>query len=376
MPAKRPVALVAPLDWGLGHATRCMPVIRELLDMGWEVIIAADRSPLILLQEAFPQLESIRLEGAHIIYPKRGGVVMHFVLQTPGFLRSVYREHQALQRILKSRSIDLVISDNRYGLYSNRVPSILISHQLRIRVPGVPVAESAVSRFVRFYAARFKEVWVPDWSGPQNLSGILSSGGKLPRHIRYIGPLSRFSASGSPGYLQDPALDPEWEEFFRQGPYPLLFLVSGPEPAVSVFRKVLKEQALELNIKTLMVLGQPSGKLELRQEKQLFSIGHLPSHVLAKVLEDTELVVCRSGYSTLMDLAVYGKKALLVPTPGQSEQTYLAQRFMENGWSHSVKQNRLNLAVDLAQARACQGIKSPFNPDELKKGIKAAYSAG
>jgi len=370
MPSSRPVALVAPLDWGLGHATRCIPIIRELQRQGWEVIIAADRAPLVLLREAFPQLETIQFPGAQIVYPKRGGVVLHFVWQTPGFLRSVRQEHKALDRLLRSRKIDLVISDNRYGLYTKRVPCVLISHQLRIRVPGVPVAESMVSRFVKFYAARFRAVWVPDWPGDENLSGLLSTHRSIPANVRYIGPLSRFAPDGGPELPAGAPLDPVYDALFAQGPFPVLFLVSGPEPAVSLFRTVLREQALRLNLRALLVLGKPEAQPVLQQEQNLFSIGHLPTAVLDRVLRETELVVCRSGYSTLMDLAVYNKKALLVPTPGQSEQVYLAQRFRERNWSHAVKQSRLDLATDLPQARACEGISQPFRSDVLRQAIQ------
>jgi len=362
--------LVAPLDWGLGHATRCIPIICELQRQGWEVIIAADRAPLVLLREAFPQLETIQFPGAQIVYPKRGGVVLHFVWQTPGFLRSVRQEHKALDRLLRSRKIDLVISDNRYGLYTKRVPCVLISHQLRIRVPGVPVAESMVSRFVKFYAARFRAVWVPDWPGDENLSGLLSTHRSIPANVRYIGPLSRFAPDGGPELPAGAPLDPVYDALFAQDPFPVLFLVSGPEPAVSLFRTVLREQALRLNLRALLVLGKPEAQPVLQQEQNLFSIGHLPTAVLDRVLRETELVVCRSGYSTLMDLAVYNKKALLVPTPGQSEQVYLAQRFRERNWSHAVKQSRLDLATDLPQARACEGISQPFRSDVLRQAIQ------
>lgn len=351
-----------------------MPIIRELLRQGWEVIIAADRAPLVLLREAFPQLESIQLPGAHIVYPKRGGVVLHFVWQTPGFLRSVRQEHKALERLLRSRKIDLVISDNRYGLYTKRVPCVLISHQLRIRVPGVPVAESMVSRFVKYYAARFKAVWVPDWSGDDNLSGLLSTHRSIPANVRYIGPLSRFAPDSGPETDEDAVLDPAYQGLFDQGPFPVVFLVSGPEPAVSLFRTVLREHALRLNLRALMVLGKPETRPVLQQEQQLFSIGHLPTPVLDRVLRETEMVVCRSGYSTLMDLAVYQKKALLVPTPGQSEQVYLAQRFRERHWAYAVKQSRLDLAVDLPQARACKGIVQPFHPESLRQALREALA--
>ncbi len=372
MPESRPVALVAPLDWGLGHATRCMPVIRELISLGWEVILAADRSPLLLLREAFPQLEFIRLPGAHIVYPRRGGVVLHFVWQTPGFLRSVRQEHQDLQKILRSRRIDLVISDNRYGLYSRKVPCVLISHQLRIRVPGVPVAETFVSRFVKYFAARFRAVWVPDWSGPDNLSGLLSGHRSAPSNVRYIGPLSRFAGmSDESAKVQEEPSMAIWDQLFDHGPFPLLFLVSGPEPAVSVFRKLLREQALRLNLHALMVLGQPSAQPTVEQEQRLFSIGHLPTPALARALREAEVVICRSGYSSLMDLAVFGRKALLVPTPGQSEQVYLGERFRDRGWAHCVKQSRLDLSVDLPLTRSTSGITAPFHAQELRNAIAA-----
>lgn len=376
MAKQAPIALVAPLDWGLGHATRCIPIIRELLDMGWQVVVAADRGPGKILQEAFPQLEHVVFPGARIVYPRRGGVVFHFVWQTPGFLQSIYTEQQFIRQWVRENPVDLIISDNRYGVHHDRVPSVLMSHQLRIRVPGIPMAETVVGRFVRYHAARFDAVWVPDWSGDDNLSGSLSDAPGLHPRLRYIGPLSRFaSALPADGPLsgKDRALRESLSTF---GPFPVLMLISGPEPAVSLFRQTLREQAFAWGEKTLLVEGLPSLPQEVVQEGPVCRVSHLPMAVLAGLLRESGLVVCRSGYSTLMDLAALNKKALLVPTPGQSEQVYLARRFEEKGWAHAVKQSRLDLPVDLAEARSFSGIHSRFDRSALREAIREVSAVG
>jgi UDP:flavonoid glycosyltransferase YjiC (YdhE family) len=343
----------------MGHATRCIPVVNVLLERGWNVVLAADRAPLALLQEAFPQLEAIRLPGARMIYPRRGSALLHIAWQVPGFLHSIRREHRDLAALLRQRSFDLVVSDNRYGLWHPSLPSVLISHQLRLRAPGLPPLEAGLRRFVRYHAAHFQEIWVPDHEGPDNLSGALSDPSGLPVPVRFVGPLSRF-ADAEAAWPSEP-VSGGLADLRQAAPFDLLLMVSGPEPAASEFRRRLRDQALRCGLKALMVEGQPGRPLELAREANLWRIPHLPSPWLAPILSQQPLVVCRSGYSTLMDLAVYGARALLVPTPGQSEQEYLARRFAEKGWSHSVSQSRMDLERDLPAVRKASGIRAGFS---------------
>ena len=127
--------LVAPLDWGIGHATRCIPIIKALIAHQFEVVIAADSRPLHLLTTEFPNLEMIRFSGYDIKYPKFLPMSISMLLQSPKILLALKKEHQLLEKIIEDYAIDGVISDNRYGLYDKKVPTVFITHQLQIQSP-------------------------------------------------------------------------------------------------------------------------------------------------------------------------------------------------------------------------------------------------
>ncbi|MFQ5335453.1 MAG: glycosyltransferase, partial [Flavobacteriales bacterium] len=187
---KKKRILVSPLNWGLGHATRCIPLIRHLLKSGHEVIIASDNEALALLKQAFPHLESTSLPAYDIHYPPGGNMLRHFITRSPKILSRIHDEHRALQEIIASQRIDAVISDNRFGLWSRRVPTAFITHQLFIRSP---LLQGMIRKINQRYIHKFDHCWIPDLASGDTLSGELSRGGKCPKNVRYIGPLSRFN---------------------------------------------------------------------------------------------------------------------------------------------------------------------------------------
>src|SRR5687767_12164171 len=180
--------LVAPLDWGLGHAARCIPIIRHLLEKGCEVVIGADGRPLELLEGEFPQLEVALMPGYRITYPKSGSMVLRIAAQVPKILHGIRREHLLLGKIIQEKKIDAVISDNRYGLWNKKIPCVFITHQLMIKSP---FGEKLIHRLNKNYIRRFTECWVPDEEG--EWSGDLGSKFALPPNGKYIGILSRFA---------------------------------------------------------------------------------------------------------------------------------------------------------------------------------------
>lgn len=303
--------LVCPLNWGLGHATRCIPLLKGLLKAGHEVVIAADGHPLTLLQKEFPEQRFIHSTSYNIKYNKGKSQLTAMLRSLPIIFAAILREKIWLEKLLNEEQFDRVISDNRFGLWSSKTNSIYISHQLMIKMPkGLKWAEPIVWLGHRFFINRFDECWIPDHAGNDNLSGDLSHKYPLPKRSRFIGPLSRFSQ-----------ISPENSE----STIPIVALISGPEPQRSIFEQEVFQWLKNQDQKALLIRGLPANH-ESHSDVDLITFrNHLPSDELLTVLLQSKIIICRSGYSTLMDLEALGilNKAYICPTPGQTEQEYL-----------------------------------------------------
>jgi uncharacterized protein (TIGR00661 family) len=347
--------LIAPLDWGLGHASRCVPLIHALLANGAEVILAADRKPLELLRSEFPALEWQRFPGYGLRFPSGGHLMLSLTLQIPKLIRGIAREHRLLQEIILEKKIDAVISDNRYGLWSGLVPCIFITHQLFIRAP---FGSRLLNLLNKSIISRYSECWVPDQEGTPNYSGELSHKNSKPANTWYIGTLSRFSTS------------PEIAQGLN---YDLLFIVSGPEPQRSIFENKIRLQLKELRspLKYLIVQGLPDTPgLPDTQGLPVTSVPHLSSSEMQKAIMAADLIVSRPGYSTIMDLSRFDKKAVFVPTPGQSEQIYLGEKLKSEKTAWSISQDRFSLPQALLKSKEYSGFHAaPGNPSLLNKRI-------
>lgn len=316
--------LVAPLDWGLGHATRCIPLIWALQQKGVKVYAAGDERAQKILTEACPGVEWLPLFGYRVRYTRRGFWLPWLLMaQVPRLLGVVRREYRWLDEVLERIPLDAVISDNRYGLYSAKCRAVFMTHQLHVRVPfgrvGRWLADTLHAQFIR----RFDTCWVPDGAG-EGLAGSLSQPLQGVQAL-WLGPLSRF---GRKPVVQMPGYD-------------LVFLLSGPEPQRSLLEAACL-RSIPPGLRTLLVAGRPEEGSTIRTEAAADRVGHLGAEQLEGVLRACRYLVCRSGYSTLMDLACIGRSALLIPTPGQSEQEYLAQIWHERGWAVAMKQGQLN----------------------------------
>ncbi len=322
--------MVTPLNWGLGHATRDIPIIKLLLEKGAEVVIAGDGPALQLLITEFPQLPSYELPGWNITYPKSGSFVWHMLKQAGKILWAITAEHKAVEAIVEKEKIDVVISDNRLGAYSKKAKCIVISHQLFLESP-------IIKRFLNWNNARlikkFEEVWIADFPGENNLSGSLSHRATIPFSHRYLGVISRFEKI-------DNDIDSRLE---------ILAIISGPEPQRTLFEQELIPEMKKLNKPAVVLLGKPGLSVEPVQDGNLTIYNHLPGEQLARLFSAAQLVVSRDGYTTVMDLAVLGKKAILVPTPGQTEQEYLANYYQQKGWYVIQYQGKINLELALEQ---------------------------
>ena len=296
--------LIAPLHWGLGHATRCVPIIEQQINEGNVVIVSANSGPRHVLEVRFPELEFIDIPFMEITYPKDGDMARHFFWNGPALLHSIWREHRLLQKSIVEKAMDVVISDSRFGLWSNRVKSIFITHQVQILSPNF---QGIINLMNRWVMSKYDEVWVPDYKESPGLAGILSHPEKLPTNARYIGPLSRFREKIVPHKIV-------WKA---------LVIISGPEPQRSLFEAEMARRFIESDEPALILRGKPT-ELGNKEIGKLKIMNHLNDDELIESLSKSELVISRSGYSSIMDYNVLGIKAELHPTLGQTEQEYLA----------------------------------------------------
>ena len=317
--------LVAPLDWGLGHATRCVPRIERLLAEGYEVVIAADGYPLKFLRREFPHLDWVKFEGLKVRYADGQSQVGAMLRQLPRFLRDIWREHQRLKEIVKMYDVDMVVSDNRFGLWCRGVRSVYMTHQLMVKMPrGLEWMEWGVWRFHRWFIKHYDECWVPDIEGEGNLSGDLSHKYPLLENTKFIGVLSRFSREKV--VWEDVRV--EAEALDLQQRYDVVAVLSGPEPHRTNLEREITDNGLQIidGSSLLIVQGLPADDLRLAEHRDgVDYIPHLQTELLQWYMQEAKEIVCRSGYSSIMDLYTIGRKAHLIPTPGQTEQIYLAE---------------------------------------------------
>ncbi|MDX2135655.1 MAG: glycosyltransferase [Saprospiraceae bacterium] len=328
--------LVAPLNWGLGHASRCIPIIRSLQAAGVEPVLASDGVALDLLRAEFPDLESVALPAYGIRYDTPN-MTWNVARRLPRVLWAIRAEHQAVARMVRHMGIEAVLSDNRYGCFHPDRPSVLITHQLRPRIPG-RVASWTGHTMLRQALHRFDAVWVPDVAGEGNLSGELSHGTDIHPNTRYIGLLSRM------------------RRYPRETEYDVAMVLSGPEPQRSRLEERLLEEALALPYRTAIVQGKTQSQQHYFAAEHVEVVSYLTSDTLNDLILAARAVVCRAGYSSIMDLAALGKKALLIPTPGQTEQEYLAEMLGDRGYFAWQTQAALDLEKGLRALEGTTGV--------------------
>lgn len=326
--------LVAPLDWGLGHATRCVPIIRDLLNNDCEVWLAGEGAQEKLLREEFPSLPFLPLKGYHIKYSK-SGLAAKLVFQIPSILRSIREENSWLKEQIKSHGFEAVVSDNRYGLYHESIFSAIITHQLRIKSSLGQLSENLLQKWNYKLINKFDECWIPDKEGENNLAGALSHPHKLPSiPVKYIGSQSRFNS-----------LNIEVEKDH------LLIILSGPEPQRTIFENKIIEEIVNYPGTATIVRGLPGEKNIVPSTNTIHFYNHLKANDLNIEMMKAEFIIGRSGYSTIMDIGELGKRSILVPTPGQTEQEYLADLGMQKRFAYCVKQKEFSLLKVISEAR-------------------------
>lgn len=341
--------LVAPLNWGLGHATRCMPIIDELRRQGAEVILASDGAAYDLLKREYPDLTIHKLPAYNIRYPFRS-MMLSMAFQMPKILRGAIGEHYWLKKFLKTTAVDVVISDNRFGFYNRKIHSIFMTHQVNILIP-VRFFQPIVNVINHFFIKKFDVCWIPDLENTPNLAGELSHGHVSKRlKIKYLGVLSRFKKInvGEVSNLAD-VESSSIKKYIKK--YKAAFILSGPEPQRSIFEKEIRQQLSEqkdFNEQYLIVRGTDTANnpnVELLRNLEVHNV--LTSDLLNKKMMGSEVIICRSGYSSIMDLVYLQKAAVLIPTPGQTEQEYLADELMQKNQFFSQSQDNFDMQTAL-----------------------------
>ncbi len=325
--------LITPLNWGLGHATRCIPIIDALLSAGQEVILASDGRALSLLKKEYPNLKIFELPGYEIRY-EGSGMIWNIAKQLPKISRAILKERKAVKKIVEKEKIDVIISDNRYGCRNKQCKNIFITHQVNIAIPNRSL-EIITNKINHHLINLFDECWIPDFEGENSLAGKLSNNNK---DHQFIGPLSRFNR----------------KELKKE--YDLIAVLSGPEPQRSILETKLIEQLKALDFKSLIVQGKTEKLESFEISDQLKTVSYLTSEDLNEAILKSEIIIARSGYSTIMDLVALGKKAILIPTPGQTEQEYLAERLMDQQLFYHQSQNTFDLKNALKESSKYPGF--------------------
>ncbi len=329
--------LVAPLNWGMGHATRCIPIINTLLSHGFTPILASDGIALELLKIEFPALIALELPSYKIEYPKNGTFFkLKMIANSPKMINAILAEKKVVKAIITAYNIVGIISDNRFGVRSKDVPSVFITHQLNVMTGNTTWLSSKMHLYI---IKKFTECWVPDVETIPNLSGDLGHLKKHCKTIKYIGPLSRV----------------EQQKLLIK--FDLMVILSGPEPQRTFLEEKLALELIKYKGRIIFIRGKLAAKQEIEIRNHITFYNFMNTNDLQTAFNESDLILCRSGYTTVMDLAKIEKKAFFIPTPGQYEQEYLAKKFKKEGLVNYCKQENFNIDK-LLDANLYKGLEN------------------
>lgn len=334
-PKKKPLLLFSPLDWGLGHTTRCIPLLQQFLDQNLRIVVACNSIQKRILTQELPQLEFAPLEGYDVKYSRNPRFLrLKLGQQLRNILTRINAENRWVRQFAVQNPVAMVVSDNRYGFRHPSVPSIFITHQIQPQTGISPIVDRFVQKFLYRFVNRFTECWIPDAASSNNLSGTLSHTANNPRvPVQFIGPLSRLQP-----------LPHVAEENF------ILIILSGPEPQRSLFEEKLLHQLKDVHKEIVFVRGLPETTELPSPQSNVEFYNHLPAEKLNTLLLQAQLVICRPGYTSLMDMVRLKKKMIVVATPAQTEQEYLAEYLSAKNVLIKFSQQQFNLQHALSVA--------------------------
>jgi len=339
--------LIAPLNWGLGHATRCIPIIKALQENDYIPIIASDGIALELLRKEFPYLQTLELPSYQIEYAQNGKNFKWKLLQNcPKMIEAVLEEKKMVKKWVKKYAINGIISDNRLGVFSQKVPSVFITHQLKVLTGSTTWITSKLHQHI---IKKYAECWVPDFEGIPNLTGKLGHIKNADFELKYIGPLSRIQKKEIPKL------------------YDLMIILSGPEPQRGLLEEKLKKEVLYYTGNVVFIKGLIEKDQQKEQKGNITYYNFMKGRQLEQTFNESEMVLCRSGYTTIMDLAKLGKKAFFIPTPGQYEQVYLAEKLEKEGLVPYARQDdfRMENLAGIENYKGLPQFNTTFNWKKL-----------
>ena len=355
---------ISPLSWGLGHATRDIPIIRELIDRGHEVTIAASLGAFHLLKKECPDCEFIYFNDYPAPYSSTKYFFPKFIANIPVLVKALADEKKRMDRLLEKNNYDVVISDNRLGVYSKRSPSFFISHQMRYSFPHYIRPAETISQYINeYFHKKFERIIIPS-NSPDDNGNCLS--GKLCRSIRKTTNMKAYYA-GILSSVQKMDLSEDLD---------FLIIISGPEPQRTILEKIILKQVQELPGEKIVLLGRPQDNFE----KKLDSFTTVKSYATEEekivLMNRAKFIISRSGYTTMMDMAELEKNCgFFIPTPGQTEQEYLSQYYHEQRWFYSKSQYRLNLIKDIETAEEYHGFpKLPKTEENMKRLYEEVFA--
>jgi UDP-N-acetylglucosamine transferase subunit ALG13 len=327
--------LICPLEWGLGHAARMIPIAKKLREMNYNVIIASGDDHLALFRNELSGLSYINFGGFKPGYSRYLPQYLHLLFKIPELIYYIISDHHKLKKIIADYRIDIVISDNRFGLWNKNVTSVYVTHMPLIPLPKPLKFLEPVGVYLhRKIIEKYNFCLIPDLPGDINLTGRLSHGIKLPGNVRFVGILSRFNDT----------------ELASRDPLKLTHntvILSGPEPQREILKQKLIHILKDKYPTTIMLEGKPAQRGEIEKIGNIAFYNHLPASRMRGIIEDSEIIISRSGYTTIMELISLKCTALIIPTPGQTEQEYLAEYLSQKGWFTTISQNEINEGISL-----------------------------
>jgi uncharacterized protein (TIGR00661 family) len=338
----------APLNWGLGHATRILPLIKYLLKKNFTIYIAASGRSKELLQNEISECVFLDFPAYPIKYPRSRFFVTRFMLVIfPQMFFAMVKEKRKLKNLQKKYKFDLIISDNRFSLASKEVKSILISHQLRYKLPWpIHKMEWLPEYFNYIHFKKYDKIIIPDVEAGQTLTGELS------HDMRYL--------SKEKLYFLGILCDLEDTIPGDDKPIDYFVIISGPEPQRTKFEKLVFRELHKLEGRVVVTLGKPEKKYKIRMgNAEIYT--YFTRRDISRYMVRAKLIISRPGYTTVMEMIELGKCGLFIPTPGQIEQEYLAKHFLKNNWCYSTPQHGFEMRSALKNARTFPGFPDNFS---------------
>ena len=329
----------------MGHAARMIPLASKLRELNNNVIIASGEEHLSLFRNELPGLTYINFTGFKPRYSRFFPQYLSLLFKIPALLYHIIMEHHKLRRIIAEYAVDIIISDNRFGLWNRKVITVYVTHMPLIPLPKYlkfiePLGVYLHRQIIKKYSLCF----IPDLPGNLNLSGRLSHGLKLPDNVRYIGILSRF-------------IEPEQPNDENPVKFPHnTVILSGPEPQREILKQKLVILLKDKEPITVMFEGKPGNRGEIARNENIIFYSHLPAYRMKGIITSSDSIITRAGYTTLMELVSLNCTALIIPTPGQTEQEYLAEYLSEKGWFYTLSQDEIKAGMSIRKEKAfCHG---------------------